>query len=307
MTLLRGKKEVAGAEMRRRPLLRSREAALWIAPAALVILFIFGYSVITLVIQSFRYDGNWVGFDNFSIVITDPLFHIALKHNAILLITVPILVLIAFVLAITLFETRRGMRFFRSAVFLPYVLPIPVVAVIFGQIYQLHGALNVFLESIGLDALAQDWLGDPKVALGTMSSVIIWKEVGFGVILMLAHIISLPNETYEAARIDGAGFWRTHISITRPAILNTIIFYGVIEAITMVSWVFNYVYVMSNGLGGPGNATMVSELYIYRSAFQDKAPELAATAAVFLFMATLLLMIAFFRIQRKSIAGTFNK
>ena len=307
MTLLRGKKEVAGAEMRRRPLLRSREAALWIAPAALVILFIFGYSVITLVIQSFRYDGNWVGFDNFSIVITDPLFHIALKHNAILLITVPILVLIAFVLAITLFETRRGMRFFRSAVFLPYVLPIPVVAVIFGQIYQLHGALNVFLESIGLGTLAQDWLGDPKVALGTMSSVIIWKEVGFGVILMLAHIISLPNETYEAARIDGAGFWRTHISITRPAILNTIIFYGVIEAITMVSWVFNYVYVMSNGLGGPGNATMVSELYIYRSAFQDKAPELAATAAVFLFMATLLLMIAFFRIQRKSIAGTFNK
>jgi len=307
VTLLRGKKEVAGVEMRRRPLLRSREAALWIAPAALVILFIFGYSVITLVIQSFRYDGNWVGFDNFSIVITDPLFHIALKHNVILLITVPILVLIAFVLAITLFETRRGMRFFRSAVFLPYVLPIPVVAVIFGQIYQLHGALNVFLESIGLDALAQDWLGDPKVALGTMSSVIIWKEVGFGVILMLAHIISLPNETYEAARIDGAGFWRTHISITRPAILNTIIFYGVIEAITMVSWVFNYVYVMSNGLGGPGNATMVSELYIYRSAFQDKAPELAATAAVFLFMATLLLMIAFFRIQRKSIAGTFNK
>ncbi|NBR94293.1 MAG: sugar ABC transporter permease, partial [Actinobacteria bacterium] len=83
--------------MRRRPLLRSREAALWIAPAALVILFIFGYSVITLLIQSFRYDGNWVGFDNFSIVITDPLFHIALKHNAILLITVPILVLIAFV------------------------------------------------------------------------------------------------------------------------------------------------------------------------------------------------------------------
>jgi len=307
VTLLRGKKEVAGVEMRRRPLLRSREAALWIAPAALVILFIFGYSVITLLIQSFRYDGNWVGFDNFSIVITDPLFHIALKHNAILLITVPILVLIAFVLAITLFETRRGMRFFRSAVFLPYVLPIPVVAVIFGQIYQLHGALNVFLESIGLDSLAQDWLGDPKVALGTMSSVIIWKEVGFGVILMLAHIISLPNETYEAARIDGAGFWRTHISITRPAILNTIVFYGVIEAITMVSWVFNYVYVMSNGLGGPGNATMVSELYIYRSAFQDKAPELAATAAVFLFMATLLLMIAFFRIQRKSIAGTFNK
>ena len=300
----------AGVTRRQRPALISksaREAFYWIAPAALVVIFIFGYSVISVLIESFRYDGDWVGFENFSIVITDPIFLTALKHNAILLLAVPILIVLAFILAIALFETRRGMRFYRSAIFLPYVLPIPVVAVVFGQIYQLHGALNVFLKTIGLDSLAKDWLGDPQIALGTMSSVIIWKEVGFGVILMLAHIISLPNETYEAARIDGAGFWRTHFSLTRPAILNTIIFYGVIEAITMVSWVFNYVYVMSNGLGGPGNATMVSELYIYRSAFQNKAPELAAAAAVFLFIATLILMVAFFRIQRRSIAGTFNK
>lgn len=307
MKLASSKGKAAGAFKRQQPSRSSREAIIWIAPAALVILFIFGYSVVRLLVQSFRYDGDWVGFDNFSIVITDPIFLTALKHNALLLIAVPVLVGLAFVLAITLFETRRGMRFYRSAVFLPYVLPIPVVAVIFGQIYQLHGALNIFLESIGLDSLAQDWLGDPNIALGTMSSVIVWKEVGFGVILMLAHIISLPTETYEAAKIDGAGFWRTHYAITRPAILNTIIFYGVIEAITMVSWVFNYVYVMSNGLGGPGNATMVSELYIYRSAFQNKAPELAAAAAVFLFVATLILMIAFFRIQRRSIAGTFKK
>jgi ABC-type sugar transport system permease subunit len=305
--LTRGKSTAVGVVSRQRPARSSREALIWIAPAAFVILFIFGYSVITVFIQSFRYDGDWVGFENFSIVITDPIFLTALKHNGLLLLAVPVLITLAFVIAIALFETRRGMRFYRSAVFLPYVLPIPVVAVVFGQIYQLHGALNLFLKSIGLDFLAKDWLGDPAIALGTMSSVIIWKEVGFGVILMLAHIISLPNETYEAARIDGAGFWRTHFSITRPAILNTIVFYGVIEAITMVSWVFNYVYVMSNGLGGPGNATMVSELYIYRSAFQNKAPELAAAAAVFLFIATLVLMIAFFRIQRRSIAETFNK
>ena len=173
--------KVAGGK-RQRPASSSREAIYWIAPAAAVILFIFGYSVVSLFTQSFRYDGAWVGFDNFSIVITDPIFLTALKHNGLLLLTVPVLVTLAFILAITLFETRRGMRFYRSAVFLPYVLPIPVVAVIFGQIYQLHGALNVFLQSVGLDFLAKDWLGDPKIALGTMSTVIIWKEVGFGVI-----------------------------------------------------------------------------------------------------------------------------
>jgi ABC-type sugar transport system permease subunit len=284
-----------------------KEAFIWILPAAMVILFIFGYSIVSLFTQSFRYSGKWVGFDNFRLVITDPLFQTALKHNTLLLLTVPVLVSLAFLLAITLFETRKGMRFYRAAVFLPYVLPIPVIAVVFGQIYQLHGALNIFLRGIGLDALAQDWLGDPKIALGTMSTVIIWKEVGFGVILLLAHIISLPEEIFEAARIDGAGFFRVHWSITRPQILNTIIFYGVIEAITMVSWVFNYVFVMSNGLGGPGDATVVTELYIYRSAFQNQAPELAATAAVVLFLATLVLVVAFFRIQRRSISGTFAK
>jgi ABC-type sugar transport system permease subunit len=188
-SLLRPK--LAGGNSRRRPSLPSREALYWIAPACAVIIFIFGYSIINLITQSLRYDGDWVGLENFSIVITDPLFLVALRHNLFLLLAVPILVLISFILAITLFETRRGMRFYRSAVFLPYILPIPVVAIIFGQIYQLNGVLNTFLSSIGLDFLIQDWLGNPDIALGTMGSVIIWKEVGFGVILMLAHLISL--------------------------------------------------------------------------------------------------------------------
>jgi ABC-type sugar transport system permease subunit len=132
--LAKSSSEAADATARRQPSRSSREAILWIGPAALVILFIFGYSVVKLFIQSFRYDGGWVGFENFSIVITDPIFLTALKHNGLLLLAVPVLVVLAFILAITLFETRRGMRFYRSAVFLPYVLPIPVVAVIFGFI-----------------------------------------------------------------------------------------------------------------------------------------------------------------------------
>ncbi len=299
--------KIAGVANRRQQSIYSpREALYWIAPAAVVILFIFGYSLVSLFSQSFKYDGKWVLFENFSLVLTDPNFHTSMQHNLLLLLNVPLLVILAFVFAIILFETKRGMSFYRATVFLPYVLPIPVIAVVFGQIYQLHGALNVFLHSVGFGNFAQDWLGDPKIALGTMSSVIIWKEMGFGVVLLLAHIISLSSEVYEAAKIDGAGFFRTHWSITRPQIKNTIIFFALIEAITMVSWVFNYVYVMSNGLGGPGNATMVTELYIYRSAFQNKAPELAAAASVLLFMATLIFIVVFFRIQRKSISSMYK-
>jgi ABC-type sugar transport system permease subunit len=145
-----------------------------------------------------------------------------------------------------------------------------------------------------------DWLGDPTWALWTMTGVIIWKELGLGVILFLARLLSLPAETFEAARIDGARFWRLHRYVTVPQLASVIGFYVVIEAITMVSWVFNYVYVISNGTGGPGDATQVTELYIYQSAFQYSATDLAAAAAVILFGATLVMIFFFFRLQRRT-------
>src|SRR5207247_8436731 len=109
------------------------------------------------------------------------------------------------------------------------------------------------------------------------------------------RLLSLPTETFEAARIDGARFWRLHRYVTVPQLAGVIAFYVVVEAITMVSWVFNYVYVISNGTGGPGDATQVTELYVYQTAFQYSAPDLAAAAAVMLFGATLALIVASFR------------
>jgi len=287
--------------------LRTSGPFIWILPAALCVILIFGYSIVDLVQQSFKYRGDWVGFENFSLVLTDPLFRVAIFHNFLLLFTVPILAAMSFICAVLLFETRKGMKFYRSAVFLPYILPIPVIGVVFGQLLQLNGALNSGLRALGFDSLALDWLGDPGKALWTMSGIIIWKEVGFGTILILARLISLPLETLEAARIDGAGFFRLHLKVTMPQLRPVILFYVINEAIVMVSWVFNYVYVMTNGQGGPGNATVVSELYIYRSAFQNKAPELAATAALLLLLATLIFIIAFFRIQRNINRGVFDE
>jgi len=276
----------------------------WVAPAAVTILFVFGYSMFQLFAQSFQYHGSWVGLDNFKLVLTDPLFLTAIGHNAMLLAIVPVLLALALLLAILLFETKRGLRGYRATLFFPYILPIPVVGVVFGQLLQFNGALNQALHAVGLGGLAADWLGDPSRALWTMGAIIIWKEVGFGVVLFLARLMSLPSEVFEAARIDGAGFFRMHLHVTIPQLRTLVLFYIVIEAIVMVSWVFNYVYVLTNGQGGPGTSTVVSELYIYREAFQNQAPELAAAAAVLLFIATLVLVVGFFRLQRAG-EGTF--
>jgi ABC-type sugar transport system permease subunit len=278
----------------------------WVAPAALTIAFVFGYSLVDLFAQSLSYKGSWAGLDNFALVVSDPLFRTAILHNALLLAVVPVLLLVSICLAILLFETKRGLRGYRAALFFPYILPIPVVGVVFGELLQLNGGLNKALQSVGLGHFAADWLGDPSRALWTMGAIIVWKEVGFGIVLFLARLMSLSSEVFEAARLDGAGFFRLHRHITVPQLRGLIMFYIVNEAIVMVSWVFNYVYVMTNGQGGPGTSTVVSELYIYRSAFADQAPELAAAAAVMLFAATLVLIVGFFRMQRPG-EGAFDE
>jgi ABC-type sugar transport system permease subunit len=275
------------------------EPALWIGPAVAVVIFVFGYSMVELVKTSLRYDGAWT-LENFRVTWSDPAFRTALAHNARLLLAVPVLVVLALLISVLLFEGMRGWRFHRWAVFLPFVLPIPVIGVIFGQLLQFNGLVNQLLRAFGLGGLAQDWLGQPRWALWTMTCVIVWKELGFGVVLFLARLFSVPADMFEASRIDGARFFRMHRFITLPQLRSVILFYVVIEAITMVSWVFNYVYVMTNGQGGPGDSTQVTELYIYQTAFQYQSPEIAAAAAVSLFAVTLLLIVTFFRIQRRA-------
>ena len=98
-------------------------------------------------------------------------------------------------------------------------------------------------------------------------AVIVWKELGFGMIVFLARLISVHEEIFEAARIDGAGWWQTFRHITLPQLVPAIVFYGIVETITMLSWVFAYIYVMTSG--GPGNSTVVSEWYIFQQVFQN--------------------------------------
>lgn len=301
MTDVAATQAVMVAQGVRRVRARSLQPFLWIAPALVVLAVVFGYSIVGVVAQSFTYRGDWVGLENFFIVFADPLFTTGLLHNGLLLLAVPVMAALATFVAVLLFETRRGLGFFRSVVFMPYILAVPVVAVVFGQLLQRNGPINEALRSVGLGWIALDWLGDPKVALWTMAGVIVWKEIGFGVILILARMQTVSTDVYEAAKIDGAGFWRTHWSVTLPEIRGILGFFIVTEAITMVSWVFNYVYVLTNGQGGPGDATVVSELYIYRNAFQYQQPELAAAAAVTLLLGTLVFVVVFVRMQRRGI------
>ncbi len=267
---------------------------LFIAPALIAIGVVFFYPIVEVVrLSFFRLESGreiFRGVSNYVSLGRDPVFAAAFAHNLGLLVSVPIMLFMGLVLAVLLFEGMTGWQVHRSILFMPYILSIPVVGIVFSYIFQLRGILNTFLRAIGMGLFAADWLGNPHFALWTVMFVVIWKEFGFGVVLFLARLMSVEEELFEAASIEGARWGQVLVRITIPQLATVIEFYVVINVITMLSWVFNYVYVMTSG--GPGNATMVSELYIYLEGFRYNLPGVAAAASVFLLAVTAVLIFA---------------
>jgi putative chitobiose transport system permease protein len=258
---------------------------LYSLPLIAVVGAVFAYPLAQLVRYSFENVGasayvptTFAGVSNFRYIYGDSLFRTAIGNNLKLFLCVPILVVLSVVLSALIFDRPRGWKGYRTLIFVPYVLSIPVVGVVFGYMFQLNGVVNSVLRSLGLGVAAQDWLGSTTWALPTIMFVIIWKELGFGVILCVARLSGVDEQLFEAARVDGAGWWQVLRHVTVPQLVPALAFYAVVELITMLSWVFAYVYVMT--LGGPQNSTVVSEYYIYQAVFQNSTIGVGAAAGV---------------------------
>jgi len=258
---------------------------LYSLPLIAVVGAVFAYPLAQLVRYSFENVGasayvptTFAGVSNFRYIYGDSLFRTAIGNNLKLFLCVPILVVLSVVLSALIFDRPRGWKAYRTLIFVPYVLSIPVVGVVFGYMFQLNGVVNSVLRNLGLGVAAQDWLGSTTWALPTIMFVIIWKELGFGVILCVARLSGVDEQLFEAARVDGAGWWQVLRHVTVPQLVPALAFYAVVELITMLSWVFAYVYVMT--LGGPQNSTVVSEYYIYQAVFQNSTIGVGAAAGV---------------------------
>jgi len=245
--------------------------------------FAFGYPLVQVVRDSF-YAGNfaspiWVGLDNYRGVIQDPEFQQSLVNNLKLLVAVPVLLALGLSIALVLNDRIRWVRQYQAIVFLPYVLPATAIGIAFSFLLQQNGVLNTVLRNAHLGVLAQDWLGSSQLAIVSVGGLVIWQQLGFAVVVFTAALLALPPETAEAARIDGAGWWAMQFRVLVPQIRPIIELLTVIQVITMLTWVFNYVYILTSG--GPGYASSVMELYIWRS-FSNGANGTAASVAVML-------------------------
>ena len=295
--------QVLVAERARRR--RRRRRPVWpyvfAAPAVAAIGLVFAYPLIEVVRYSF-YAGSadtmtYVGTANYENVVADPVFRHSLLNNLKLLVTVPVMTALALLLALVLNDRIRGWRQYRAIVFLPYILPATAIGLTFSYLLQRNGVLNTLLHDVGLGALAVDWLGSASWVVPAIGGVVVWQQLGFGVVVFTAALLALPAEVTEAARLDGAGWWQLQRHILVPQIRGIVEFFMVLEAITVLSQVFNYVYVLTGG--GPGNASSVMEFYIWKNGFSLGSVGTASAVSVMLLALASVLIAVYMRLRAR--------
>ena len=258
-------------------------------PAIIVFTIFYCFPIIASFIMSFT---NWnikrisepkfVAFKNFARLFNDDYFLLALKNTVLFAVVTTLgIVILGLLLALLLNSAIKGKTFLRTCFYLPAVLSLIVVGIMFKAVFKLDGGiLNQILTTIGLESLTRDWLGDGKTAMWSIIFVQIWKWSGFAMTIYLAGLQGISKDYYEAATIDGAGTWDKFKNITLPLLAPA--FTVVITMNTIGGFkVFEQVYVMTNG--GPGNATQVLNTYIYKE-FSKGTLGRSSAASLLLFL-----------------------
>jgi N-acetylglucosamine transport system permease protein len=241
----------------------------------------------------------------------------ALLNNVIIAIVVPIVTIgIALIIAgiVTVGGPSKGQirgiagsSLYRTVSFFPYCIPAIVIGLIWAQVYDPSaGILNGFLTGIGLDQFQNfAWLGKVATALPASMFVMIWAFIGFYTVLFVAAIKGIPAETYEAARLDGAGRFRTAISITIPLISDSVQTAYIYIGIAALD-AFVFMAALFPNAGGPANTTLVMSQELFITAFRKGQFGYATAMGVVLAAVTLLfaaIVFAIFRLARGSATG----
>ena len=235
---------------------------------------------------------QWTGLENYISMMGDELFLRSVSNSLKLgLISSALSVIVGYLLAEMLFSLGRRLSiFYRTLFFIPVMLPLAAVGVMFRFVYNpTYGILNNFLTLIGLSSLARPWLGDPHLALYSIIVVNVWKTFGLNMMLFFAGLQSVPNDLYESARMDGANrlqeMWHISLPMLRPVTELALVI-----SITFALKTFDLVYVMTQG--GPGRATLTIPIWIVENSFRyNKFGYASAIAVVFFIIGFLLILI----------------
>jgi multiple sugar transport system permease protein len=241
---------------------------------------------------------RFVGADNYLRLVQDPAFWLVMGNTAAYLVVGVVSTMsLAFLVAYYLDRVRVGHGLLRALYFIPHITTAVAMAWVWRWFYQPVpvGAFNDLLVAIGLPQ--QPFLRSTTQALYAVLAPAVWASLGFQVVIFLAGLKAIPQQYYEAAEIDGAGAWRILLEITLPQLRPTLIFLVVVSSIGFLR-IFDYVYAMTMGTGGPLDATKPLVLMIFITAFGHFEMGYAAAGTVVLFLVLLAVSLMQLKLMR---------
>jgi len=301
--------EAGRPEMRRRGLRangrRALTAWLFLSPALITLLVFMVYPMVqaaylSLTDYNLIRGAEWVGLANYVELFQDPSFWNAFTNTLVYaLVVTPVTVILALLFAMILNRRFFGRAFSRTAIFLPFIVSLGIIAIAWAFLLDPNiGLLSYWLSLVGI-VPEQGWLTDPRYAMAAVMGVGVWKNVGFYMVIYLAGLQSIPVDIYEAARLDGAGPWQRFRNVTLPLLSNQTLLVSILALIATLQ-AFDQIYVMTRG--GPFFRTETLVMLIYREGFQElRFGYASAISFVLLIFVFILSMIQFGFLRRKQV------
>ncbi|MGO2748698.1 ABC transporter permease [Pseudoclavibacter sp. AY1F1] len=251
-----------------------------------------GFATLTLVpviVMFYMSLTNWnifgtstfIGFDNFTRLFSDGSFQVAFGNTIYYsVLHIPLTIVVSLSLALLLNNKLRGVAFFRTAAFFPYITSIVAIALVWNLLFSPDfGPINEGLRLIGIDN-PPGWLTSTEWAMPAVVIISTWRDMGYYMVLFLAALQTVPPELHEAARVDGANAWQRFWNVTLPCLRPTMFFVTVMLTINSFK-IFDLILVLTEG--GPGQSTTVISQFIYRKGFEENEFGYASAASVVLF------------------------
>lgn len=271
-----------------------------VLPALVVVIGFSAYPILFALFISFtktngiRFEWRW--FDNYIQLLNDPIVALVFVNNLKFLISVPLVIFFALLVSVLLFERVRGWRFFRVVFFLPNVLSVAVIGIMFRNAFGYYGPVNQLLAVFGGEPV--QFFTDGTLAISIIIMALVWSGFGFQSLLLLSGLTAINPSVFEAAALDGAGWWKRLWYITIPNIRKILGFVFIINVLYTFTSLFGFVFVMT--AGGPGFDTTTIDYLVYLRAFSSSnlgsGAALAMTLFVFIAIVTVL-QARVFRIQ----------
>ena len=264
---------------------------LFLLPAVALIGVFVVYPIVAVFYYSFTdYDivrpPVWIGLDNFRKLLGDGTFWLALTHSFVYLLVTPTIIALSVCLAIVVNRKLCGIHIFRALYFVPAVSGSIAIGLAWRWLFDRNGIINGVLQTLGIIHTPIQWLAEPGLVLPIAMLLTIWAGIGYYSVIFLAGLQNIPEELYDAARIDGCSDFQKHWHVSLPGLRPQIVFVAVISSLAALK-VFDEIFVLTARTGGILDSGVTMVFYLWKQAFTLQHAGYAAAIAIVLLAITL--------------------